>query len=78
MDLKQVNLNDKYELETFKHDKNQSIHVQKALWSNSIAFGKCFVGYHVPMVATYLHDLLQVSPVASRKTQEAQGERGER
>ena len=27
---------------------------------NEVAFGKAFVGYHVPMVATYFHDLLQV------------------
>ena len=27
---------------------------------NEVLFGKCFVGYHVPMVATYFHDLLQV------------------
>jgi len=35
---------------------------------NEVSYGKCFVGYHVPMVCTYVHDLLQVTnlPVARR------------
>jgi len=27
---------------------------------NEVSYGKCFVGYHVPIVLTYIHDLLQM------------------
>ena len=39
-------------------------HMAMAPEKNEVNYGKCFVGYHVPIVLTYIHDLLQVSPCA--------------